>query len=153
VSQSDHIKLSGYGGDAHAPAVVPPDDRSPPELDKAILRAAHAAVECRWYRLLPAKLRPVPGSGWQLLLASVVGLLAGLAVDAFLNHELWRGSAALHPHDAPLGGARTRDAGRAPQHWLQGIAALVQQGRLNEAAAELAAFEQHYPDFAKRSRK
>lgn len=83
----------------------------------------------------------------------MVGLLAGFAVEAFLHHELWRGSGAVRGHEAPLGGAMTRDAGQSPRHWLQSIAALMQQRRINEAAAELAAFQQHYPDFEKRSKK
>ena len=122
----------------------PPEDRSPPELDAAVLKAARRAVRFHWLQVLLEKLHLTQGSSWQLLVAVALGMLAGVGLETLVGD---RGESVpegvIHAGDAPLSDVDVGD----PESWLRHIAALVLQGRIAEAEAELRAFGHSHPDY------
>jgi hypothetical protein len=126
----------------------PPDDRSPPDLDAAILRAARRAV--RFHRLtvflekwhISFVARP------EFLVGVIVGALACTAIHTLLADQpepAYPGVAHSGDTAAPGAEAQTPDPS-SPRSWLQRIAALVRDGNVAEAESQLRAFRQRYPD-------
>jgi hypothetical protein len=144
---NDAHRTVGGGGDRGAPA-SPPDDRSPPELDRAILDAARRAV--RFHRLrvflershLVVLARP----------AFLVGIVVGALLCAAIHLLLARPSESAAPRVVGAGemtpaSAKKQPADPASPHaWLGHIASLVRNGNLAEAESQLRAFRQRYPD-------
>lgn len=127
----------------------PPEDRSPPELDEAVLKAARRAVRFHWLQVLLEKLHLTQGSSWQLLVAVALGMLAGVGLETLVGE---RGepvpAGVIHAGDAPLSDVDVGDPEtRSPESWLRHIAALVLQGRIAEAESELRAFGHSHPDY------
>jgi hypothetical protein len=149
MSDPDRTKGSERKFDAVQGNPPPPDDRSPPELDEAILKASRRAVRFQWFHVLLEKLHLTQGSSWQLLVALAVGTLAGVGLETLTGEKVEPvPSGVIHAGDPPL--SRSDEEGaetRSPESWLRHIAALVLDGSITEAQSELQAFRQSYPDF------
>jgi hypothetical protein len=123
------------------------EDRSPPELDAAILAAARRAVEADRTSGSRGRFRVLAGRSGPVLGAFALGLLAGFALHGLLGEASLSG-----PADAAAGTSNAVTAPEvtaSPARWLHAIAALVRQGRLSEADGELAAFQRRYPDYSR----
>jgi hypothetical protein len=149
MSDPDRTKGSERKFDAVQGNPPPPDDRSPPELDEAILKASRRAVRFHWFHVLLEKLHLTQGSSWQLLVALAVGMLAGVGLETLTGEKVEPvPSGVIHAGDPPL--SRSDEEGaetRSPEFWLRHIAALVLNGQIAEAESELRVFRQSYPDY------
>ena len=133
---------------AHRPTV--PDDRSPPELDEAILKASRRAVRFHWLTSLLERLHLDPSTNWHVLAALAIGLLLGLGLEPFIGEALRpEPSPFIYAGDSLSNGVpqRETDQPTSPESWLKSIAGLVLQGRTAEAESELRAFRQRYPEY------
>jgi hypothetical protein len=150
MSTSDRTRRSEHKTETVQGKPPPPDDRSPPELDEAVLKAARRAVRFHWITRLLEKAHLSPVAGWQLLAGMTLGALICAGLDLLLGDDadpLPPGT--IHAGDPPSSGTSEDDVDtRSPAYWLRHIAALVRDGRVTEAEAELRAFRQSYPDFA-----
>jgi hypothetical protein len=150
MSESQRTGRSTRNTEAVQRNQPPSDDHSPPELDEAVLRAARRAV--RFHRLTRwlEKADLSPATGWQLL----AGMTLGAAICAGLDLLLGDDSDPIAPGmiragEPPWSGSRGDvDERRVPEFWLRHIAALIGDGRVAEAEAELQAFRKDYPDYA-----
>jgi hypothetical protein len=145
---SDPNRTVSTEGNPVQPPSPYPDDRSPPDLDAAILRASRRAV--RFHRLT------VFLEKWHISFVArpefLVGVIVGALACALIQVQLARPSESAAPGMARAGdtipssvNAETADAS-SPQSWLQRIAALVRDGNVAEAESQLRAFRQRYPD-------
>jgi len=144
------------GRGTHKPGVAPgppwpPDDRSPPELDEAVLDAARRAV--RFHRLthLLERAHLSPVAGWPLL----AGIMLGAAICAGLDWLLGDDAdpvplGRIHARDSSTPSKREDVDRRSPTSWLGHIAALVRDGRFDDAESQLRAFRQSYPDYGEK---
>ena len=149
MSQRDRNKVTPDGPAPNESLQVSPEDRSPPELDEAILKAARRAVRFHWLTVLLEKLHLDSSTTWQLLVALAIGLLLGLGLEPFIGEALRpEPSPLIHAGDPPPKGipAGQKNQPTSPERWLQSIAALVLRGMTSEAESELRAFRQRYPD-------
>jgi len=127
-----------------------PEDRSPPELDEAILKASRREARFRWLTTLLERLHLVPSTPWHLLVALGIGLLFGLGLNPFIGEALWsEPSPLMQAGDLLVNGVppRQKDQRTSPEFWLKSIAALVLQGKTAEAESALRTFRQRYPDY------
>jgi len=127
-----------------------PEDRSPPELDEAILKASRREVRFRWLTTLLETLHLTPTTHWHLLVALGTGLLLGFGLNPLIGEALWpEPSPFMQAGDTLVNGVspRKKDQPTSPERWLQSIAALVLQGKTAEAESALRAFRQRYPDY------
>ena len=134
--------------EANRPATQ--EDRSPPELDEAILRASRREARFRWLTTLLERLHLAPTTPWHLLVALGIGLLLGFGLNPFIGEALWPGPSPFMQAGDPLVNSvspRKKDQSTSPESWLKSIAALVLQGRTAEAESALRAFHQRFPDY------
>ena len=127
-----------------------PEDRSPPELDEAILKASRREARFRWLTTLLERLHLVPSTPWHLLVALGIGLLLGFGLNPFIGEALWsEPSPFMQAGDPLVNGVPPHkdDQSTSPERWLQSIAALVLQGKTAEAESALRAFHQRFPDY------
>jgi hypothetical protein len=121
------------------------EDRSPPELDAAILAAARRAAESDRTNGRRGRLRVLTGRSRSILGAFALGLVAGFALHGLLGEVSLTGPA--DSSDGASNAVIAPEVTASPARWLHAIAALVRQGRLAEADGELAAFQRRYPDY------
>jgi len=149
MSKTDRTKVTSGGSYTEDPRQISPEDRSPPDLDEAILRASRRAVRFHWLAALLEKLHLDSSSNWPLLVALAIGLLLGLGLASFIDEALQPGPSLLvHGEDSPSNGvakSQTHEPA-SPERWLKSIASLVLEGRAAEAESELQAFRERYPD-------
>jgi len=127
-----------------------PEDRSPPELDEAILKASRREARFHWLTTFLERLHLAPTAPWHLLVALGIGLLLGFGLNPFIGEALWsEPSPLMQAGDLLMNGVspRKKDQPTSPERWLQSIAALVLQGKTAEAESALRAFRQRYPDY------
>ena len=149
MSESDRIERSEHKTDAVQGNLPPPHDRSPPELDEAILKASRRAVRFHWLTSLLEGVHLSPIAGWQFVVGLTLGALVFFGLDTLFGDKPEPVSPGMiHAGDPPSSGSREEDAAtRSPESWLRHIAVLVGEGRVAEAEAELRAFRQSYPDY------
>ena len=139
---------SGRGKYAGRSGAPPTDERSPPQLDEAVLRAARRAVRFQWLHDLLESLRPTKQSRWQILVAFALGMLAGVGLETLVeqSNETPRRD-LIHAGDpssmTPAEEGALRDS---PASWLRWIAGLVLSGEVEAARDELQEFRERYPD-------
>ena len=127
-----------------------PEDRSPPELDEAILKASRREARFRWLATLLERLHLTPTTPWHLLVALAIGLLFGAGLKPFVDEALWpEPGPFVQAGDPRVNGVspRKKDQPASPESWLKSIAALVLHGKTAEAESELRAFHQRYPKY------
>ena len=150
MSQRDRNKVTPGGPAPNEALQISPEDRSPPELDEAILKAARRAVRFHWLTVLLERLHLDSSTTWQPLVALAIGLLLGLGLEPFIGEALRNEpSPLIHAGDPPSNAIPERQENEptSPERWLQSIAALVLRGSTAEAESELRAFRQRYPDY------
>ncbi len=132
---------------------VPFDERSPAELDAAVLKAARRAVRFHWLTVLLEKLHPRGKSSWKIPLSLAFGICLGLVLAPYLERQSeYRDAPIVRAGETPSEipgintGTVTGEA-PAPEAWLKSIATLILEGRVNEADEELGAFRERYPQY------
>ena len=127
-----------------------PEDRSPPELDEAILKASRREARFHWLTTLLERVHLAPSSPWHLLVALAIGLLLGLGLNPLIGSVLQPERGPFMQAGDPLVNGvppRKKDQRTSPESWLKSIAALVLQGKTAEAESALRTFRQRYPDY------
>jgi hypothetical protein len=129
------------------------DDRSPPALDEAILRASRRAVRFHRFTVLLEKPYLSQKGRRQLAFAFALGLIVGIGLVMLVGDKLEAQSVEVTPTNTePAVDAITPildngiNAMPSPEVSLQAIAAMVLEGRVAEAESQLRTFRQRYPD-------
>ncbi len=130
-------------------------ERSPAELDAAVLKASRRAVRFHWLTVLLEKLRPRGKSSWTVPLSLAIGIFLGLVLIPYMERQSeYRNAPIIRAGETPLELPRTKtgpvdapDEAPALEAWLKKIATLLLEGRVDEAELELGAFRERYPRY------
>jgi hypothetical protein len=88
MSESDRPQGTARQDDTTRGNRPPPEDRSPPELDEAILKASRRAVRFHWVTSLLERVHLSPVAGWQLAVGITVGALLCTGLDMLFGDRL-----------------------------------------------------------------